>query len=115
MKDGFIYDGDLLLVDSAIEPKHMDIVVAAINGEFTVKKLQLHPQLALIMITINHIKTIYIRFNHNNTDVIKLDSYIISITEDESMVMYNAEEFAIEIANFKNLIDAVEYVKWLCD
>lgn len=38
-----------------------------------------------------------------------------SITEDESMVMYNAEEFAIEIAKFKNLIDAVEYVKWLCD
>lgn len=87
MKDGFIYDGDLLLVDSAIEPKHMDIVVAAINGEFTVKKLQLHPQLA----------------------------NFFSITEDESMVMYNAEEFAIEIAKFKNQIDAVEYVKWLCD
>lgn len=51
MKDGFTYDGDLLFVDSAIEPKHMDIVVASINGEFTVKKLQLHPQLANFFIT----------------------------------------------------------------
>lgn len=75
MKDGFTYDGDLLFVDSAIEPKHMDIIVAAINGEFTVKKLQLHPQLALTQL-----------------------ANFFSITEDESMVMYNAEEFAIEIA-----------------
>lgn len=59
MKDGFTYDGDLLFVDSAIEPKHMDIVVAAINGEFTVKKLQLHPQLALIPMNSDY-KPIYL-------------------------------------------------------
>lgn len=39
---------NLIIVDSAKEPTHGDIVVAAINGEFTVKKLQLHPRLALI-------------------------------------------------------------------
>lgn len=48
MRDGHINDGDIILVDSAKEPKHGDIVVAAINGEFTVKKLQLQPRLALI-------------------------------------------------------------------
>ncbi len=48
MKDGRINDGNLIIVDSAKEPTHGDVVVAAINGEFTVKKLQLHPRLALI-------------------------------------------------------------------
>ena len=35
--------GDLLVVDSARKAAHGDIVIAAIEGEFTVKRLQLHP------------------------------------------------------------------------
>lgn len=38
-----IGEGDLLIVDSARKPAHGDIVIAAIEGEFTVKRLQLHP------------------------------------------------------------------------
>ncbi|AYL66170.1 MULTISPECIES: translesion error-prone DNA polymerase V autoproteolytic subunit [Citrobacter] len=38
-----IGEGDLLIVDSARNPVHGDIVIAAIEGEFTVKRLQLHP------------------------------------------------------------------------
>ena len=34
-----IYDGDLLVVDRAIEPVHGQVVVAAINNDLTVKRL----------------------------------------------------------------------------
>ena len=45
---GEISDGDLLIVDSAITASHGDIVIAAVDGEFTVKKLQLRPTVQLI-------------------------------------------------------------------
>ena len=48
MIDGGISDGDLLIVDSAIPASHRDITVAAVDGEFTVKKLQLRPTVQLI-------------------------------------------------------------------
>ncbi|MFN0274917.1 MAG: LexA family protein [Chitinophagales bacterium] len=41
MKDAFIPDKAALLVDRSIEAKHNDIVVASVNGEFTVKRLLL--------------------------------------------------------------------------
>ena len=34
-----IGDGDILVVDRSIEPQHGDIIIAAIDGEFTVKRL----------------------------------------------------------------------------
>ena len=34
-----IYDGDELLVDRSIEPRHGNIVLAVVNQEFTVKRL----------------------------------------------------------------------------
>ena len=48
MIDGGISDGDFLIVDSAIPASHGDIVIAAVDGEFTVKKLQLRPTVQLI-------------------------------------------------------------------
>ncbi|MBA3239244.1 MAG: translesion error-prone DNA polymerase V autoproteolytic subunit [Parachlamydiaceae bacterium] len=36
-----IHDRDILIVDRSIEPTHGKIVVAALNGELTVKRLQL--------------------------------------------------------------------------
>ncbi|EGD4764879.1 translesion error-prone DNA polymerase V autoproteolytic subunit [Escherichia coli] len=48
MIDGGISDGDLLIVDSVITASHGDIVIAAVDGEFTVKKLQLRPTVQLI-------------------------------------------------------------------
>lgn len=48
MIDGGISDGDLLIVDSAFTASHGDIVIAAVDGEFTVKKLQLRPTVQLI-------------------------------------------------------------------
>ena len=37
-----IYDGDLLVVDRSIEPRNRSIVVAVVNGEFTLKRLIKH-------------------------------------------------------------------------
>jgi DNA polymerase V len=39
MKNANINDGDLLVVNRAIEPAHCDIVVAVVNAELTVKTL----------------------------------------------------------------------------
>ena len=39
MKDAGIDDGDVVLVDRAIKPCHGHVVVAVVDGEFTVKRL----------------------------------------------------------------------------
>ena len=43
MVDAGIGEGDLLVVDSSRRAVHGSIVIAAVDGEFTVKRLQLHP------------------------------------------------------------------------
>ncbi|MEQ4582965.1 MAG: translesion error-prone DNA polymerase V autoproteolytic subunit [Pantoea agglomerans] len=48
MIEAGINDGDMLVVDSSLTASHGDIVVAAVEGEFTVKRLQLHPCLQLM-------------------------------------------------------------------
>lgn len=45
MKDAGIGEGDLLVVDSSRTAVHGDIIIAAVDGEFTVKKLHLRVQL----------------------------------------------------------------------
>jgi DNA polymerase V len=39
MEGAGIYDGDLLVVDRSIEAKAGKVVIAALNGELTVKRL----------------------------------------------------------------------------
>jgi DNA polymerase V len=39
MTGAHIHDGDLLVVDRSIEPKHGHIVLAVVNNEYTVKRL----------------------------------------------------------------------------
>jgi DNA polymerase V len=39
MKDAGIFDADVLVVDKALRPRHGHVVVALVDGEFTVKKL----------------------------------------------------------------------------
>jgi DNA polymerase V len=48
MIDAGIQDGDLLIVDRAIEPKHGDIVIAGFHGELTCKKLETTPRIQLV-------------------------------------------------------------------
>lgn len=47
MVEGGISDGDLLIVDSSRTAEHGDIVIASVEGEFTVKQLQLRPVIRL--------------------------------------------------------------------
>lgn len=39
MVDAGIFDGDVLVVDRSLEPKHNDIVLATLNDQFIVKRL----------------------------------------------------------------------------
>lgn len=39
MRDAGILPGDILLADRSLKPAHRDIVVAAVGGEFTLKRL----------------------------------------------------------------------------
>lgn len=39
MRDAGIFDGDILVVDRSIKPRHGHIVIAVVDGEFTVKRL----------------------------------------------------------------------------
>lgn len=48
MEELGLFDGDVMVVDRAEEANHGDIVIAEVGGEFTVKRLQLHPRLALL-------------------------------------------------------------------
>ena len=38
-----IMSGDILIVDRAFEPKDKSVVVALVNGEFTVKRISMRP------------------------------------------------------------------------
>ena len=39
MTGAHIHDGDMLVVDRSVEPKHGHIVLAVVNNEYTVKRL----------------------------------------------------------------------------
>jgi DNA polymerase V len=44
MQDANIFSGDVLVVDRSLEAKSGDVVVAVLNGEFTVKRLVVQGQ-----------------------------------------------------------------------
>lgn len=44
MRDAGIRSGDILIVDRSLEPGHGKIVVAVVNGEFTVKRMHVGPK-----------------------------------------------------------------------
>lgn len=49
-----IFPGDVLVVDRSLTAKHGDIVIAALNGELTVKKLETKPMLRLVPMNNNY-------------------------------------------------------------
>jgi DNA polymerase V len=48
MIDAAIEPGDLLIVDRSEQPRHQDVVIAIVDGEFTVKVLYQTPRLRLV-------------------------------------------------------------------
>lgn len=47
MHEDYIHNGDIIVVNSSNKPKHEDIVIANIFGEFTIRKLCLTPKMIL--------------------------------------------------------------------
>nr|WP_283092779.1 S24 family peptidase [Providencia rettgeri] len=47
MIDANINDGDVVIVDSALVAKDGDIVIASVDGEFTVKRLKSYPPMLM--------------------------------------------------------------------
>jgi len=48
MVEGGIDDGDVLIVEGSIDPRHGDIVIACIDDSLTVKRLEIHPKARLV-------------------------------------------------------------------
>ncbi len=48
MIEAVIFENDLIIVDRSLRPKHQHIVVAIVNGEFTLKRLVYQDQKALL-------------------------------------------------------------------
>ena len=48
MIEAGIFPGDVLVVDRSLTAKHGDIVIAVLNSELTVKKLETKPKLRLV-------------------------------------------------------------------
>ena len=60
MTNAGINSGDIMIVDRSLDPEHNNIVLAVIDGEFTVKRL-----------AVNN-KTIYLAPENNNYSPIKI-------------------------------------------
>lgn len=54
MIEAGIFPGDVVIVDRALEAKHGDIIVVAINGDLTIKRLETRPSLRLVAMNRNY-------------------------------------------------------------
>lgn len=77
MNEAGINDGDLLVVDSARTADHGDIVIAAVEGEFTVKRLQLRPTVQLI--PMNSAYSPIMVGSEDTLDVFGVVTYIVKV------------------------------------
>ncbi|MGU5435680.1 S24 family peptidase, partial [Klebsiella pneumoniae] len=75
MIEGGISEGDLLVVDSSRKAQHGDIVIASVEGDFTVKKLQLRPTVQLNPMN-NAYSPIVVR-SEDTLDIFGVVTYII--------------------------------------
>jgi DNA polymerase V len=49
MKNVGIYDGDLLIIDKSLEPQNNKIAICQIDGEFTVKRIQIEDNIVWLI------------------------------------------------------------------
>lgn len=54
MRDAFIVSGDILVVDRSLQPSDGKIVVAVLNGEFTVKRIKMAPNGRILLAPANN-------------------------------------------------------------
>lgn len=79
MIEGGIGDGDMLVVDSSLKAAHGSIVVAAVDGEFTVKKLQTRPTMQLV--PMNQSYSPIVPGSEDNLEVFGVVTFVIKATE----------------------------------
>lgn len=79
MIEGGINDGDLLVVDSSRTAAHGDIVIAAVDGEFTVKRLQLRP-----VVQLNPMNSAYVPIILNDEDSLNIFGVVTFIVKAAS-------------------------------
>lgn len=48
-----ISDGDILVVDRSLSARHGDVIIAAVSGEFTVKRLYMRPDSPVLLLPEN--------------------------------------------------------------
>ncbi|HHL0036385.1 TPA: translesion error-prone DNA polymerase V autoproteolytic subunit [Enterobacter mori] len=75
MIEGGISEGDLLVVDSSLNPEHGCIVIAVVEAEFIVRQLQLHPVVQLTPLNVKF-KPIIIA-NEDTLDIFGVVTFII--------------------------------------
>lgn len=80
MQEAGIHSGDLMIVDRSIEPSHGKIVVAALDGELTVKRLSCHNGRVQLL--------------PENADYLPID-----ITEEQDMVIWGVVTHVIHETN----------------
>ena len=78
MIEAGISDGDLLVVDSSRIAEHGDIVIAAVGGEFTVKRLQLRPTVQLVPMNSAYLPIMV--SSEDTLDVFGVVTYIVKST-----------------------------------
>jgi len=61
MKDANIFKGDIIIIDRSIHPKNGSIIIAAINGEFTLKRLLIKDKKIFLQPENNSFPTIEIK------------------------------------------------------
>ena len=54
MIEAGIFPGDVLVVDRSLSASHGDIVIACVNGEMMVKRLEMEPKLRLVAMNCLH-------------------------------------------------------------
>ncbi|WP_409158371.1 translesion error-prone DNA polymerase V autoproteolytic subunit [Pectobacterium sp. B2J-2] len=78
MVEGGIHDGDLVVVDSALQARHGDIIIAALDGEFTIKQLQLTPTRALLPMNVAYIPILI--NDSDSLEIFGVVTYVIHAT-----------------------------------
>ena len=75
-----IYKGDILIIDKSLTPKNNDIIIANINGEFTVKRLKIKDNDIYLMAESHSFKNTFSEIKIDPTwdfDIFGVVTYII--------------------------------------
>lgn len=65
MIDANVFDGDILVIDKALEPKNNDMAVCYIDGEFTLKYIEIHKDVVFLIPANSKYETIKVTPDHN--------------------------------------------------